>query len=232
MTVGSMDIGVLYQQCVQGRVQLDNEIESLEGNAPNTAKIQRMQVFERQFNEKMESFQSSLLSIKNAAEKRKWERYYSQLLSDKQGIRQTLQNFGIHSYDQDRGDLFGKNPSANTFGAETELQNLVKENERLNAMNSQIDDILGSAASSRSRLQDSNRNLVNMKNKMVNVAGQILQNTGLINTIDRRQLEDKLLVYGCMFFCMILFFTLLIWKRWSGTSVEDIPVPVEMVPPT
>jgi len=229
MTVGSMDIGVLYQQCVQGRVQLDNEIESLEGHAPNTAKIQRLQVFERQFNEKMDAFQHALLQIKSAMEKRKWERYYSQLLSDKQGLRQTLENFGIQNYAQDRGDLLGGSPT--TFGAETELQNLVKENERLNTMNAQIDDILGTAANSRSRLQDSNKNLRNMGSKMVDVAGQILQSTGLVNTIDRRQLEDKLLVYGCMLFCIILFFTLLIWKRWR-VAPEDVPQPLEMIPPT
>lgn len=89
----------MYQDCVHVRSQIDSELETLSGGVKlDVARTQRLQQLERQFGEAYKSFAAQVQSTHNAADKRRWDRYVTQLADDKTSIRQSLEPYNIQVY--------------------------------------------------------------------------------------------------------------------------------------
>ena len=74
--------------------------------------------------------------------------------------------------------------------------------------------MLDQANNQTGRLRQQNQMLRNIGNSLAGVAERVLTSSGLVKNIDRRHLEDKILVYAGMFLTLLLLFGLYIWLKW------------------
>ena len=91
----------------------------------------------------------------------------------------------------------------------------MKEHERLEQSDQAITEMLEMGRRGRDKLGDQNSLLKNVKTKMFDVITALGSSSSLVGNIDLRARADRLLLFGCMAFTVLLFFFLL-WLSRGG----------------
>mmetsp|Transcript_28621 Transcript_28621/g.72509 ORF Transcript_28621/g.72509 Transcript_28621/m.72509 type:complete len:215 (-) Transcript_28621:8-652(-) len=211
----AVDVTSLYQKCLTRKNEIDNELDTIEpGQRIPVAKRQRLQGLEKEFGDAYANFESEVSASKPLPGGRaKWERYLNQLTDEKASIRASLQPHAIEDIrqqQQDREKLVGSRDQR----AMDDRGKLLTERNKMRDVDRQLDELLEMGAESRSRLQNQNAILAGAASRMVNVVESIGRGTGLVNRIDRRHLEDKILVYAGITLSMLLFIGFFIYFKW------------------
>lgn len=111
--------------------------------------------------------------------------------------------------------MFGRGDKrARGGGPDDQVRGMLNENSALRDANSQLQQILDQGSATLGNIVDQNKVLKNVKRKVLDAASSLGISKSLVGVIDRRNQEDKWLVYGGMVLTVFVLFSLWYLLRW------------------
>lgn len=216
-----VDVTGIYQNCIRLKSSIDQRLDHVKtGQRLPVADQQWLQMTEREFNSAVQKFEEAVvMNGKSGNSSALWDRRLKQLTDEQNLIRQSLEQQGIqdHRYQEKaRADLLGGSTLGSGANAQqNERMGLMDEREQLERAHRELDEMIGIAQESDKRLKWHNQLLKGVSGKLTDMTAKVATSTGLVKRIDRRHLEDKILVYCGMFVVVVIFVFGMWWLKWS-----------------
>lgn len=212
------------QRAEQLKKDLDTEVQQLEakgGGAGVTVAVQqRVGVLSSQLSAALESARQQVDSIPDTKARATWQRKMDRLEANSsivQGAveKQLGQFYRVQREQENRNRLLGGNErKANQGGVDDAMRNELKANSGLKQSSEMLDGILDQGRATLSNIVNQNNTLKNTRKKLLDAANVMGVSASLVNVIDRRNKEDKWMVYGGMVLVLFILFSLWYLLRW------------------
>lgn len=132
------------------------------------------------------------------------------LSEDEKHVRGAMERFLLVANASRASSAFGSRDAA----SEARMQLLHQDSQSLSGSLRIANEIREVGVSILTRLRDQNASLKRARKQLWNVAHTLGLSRALLRLIERRQLQDQILVYGGMIFTLLLLGILVYWFRW------------------
>mmetsp|Transcript_49009 Transcript_49009/g.131549 ORF Transcript_49009/g.131549 Transcript_49009/m.131549 type:complete len:223 (-) Transcript_49009:76-744(-) len=207
-----------YSRAEKAKRELDallEQISNQKGVQPSVADQQRLGALSNQLASTVEEVRQQADGLSDVKNRVVWQRKAERLEADAELVREAVdkqlgQYFKAKRQHEDREKLFGRGHDEQkaSSGPDDAMRDMLKENRGLRDAGSELDRIIEQGRSTFGNLIDQNKMLKNARKKILDVASAMGVSQSLVNVIDRRNKEDKWLVYGGMTLVLFILFSL------------------------
>mmetsp|Transcript_134841 Transcript_134841/g.336452 ORF Transcript_134841/g.336452 Transcript_134841/m.336452 type:complete len:236 (-) Transcript_134841:63-770(-) len=191
------------------------------GGGSTIALQQRLGGLSNEFAAAVQQVREQADGISDAKSRILWQRKAERLEANAATLQEAIEKqlgqfYKVKKEVEDREKLFGRGERDRKAkgGPDDDMRSTLKENAALRESANQLDEIISQGRSIFSNIVDQNKILKNTKKKILDVASSMGVSASLVNVIDRRNKEDKWLVYGGMILTLFILFSLWYLLRW------------------
>ncbi|KAF7457593.1 v-SNARE family protein [Cryptosporidium felis] len=208
----------LYPKANRSKHEAERLLEQFElGIDRSIALQQRLSAILNDFCRQVTELTRVLQSVKmsrsiDRSQEKIWDRRIDNLVSDSNSLREAISKQLDHMHktqiEEQKKLVYSSPEKSSGVGA------LIREKAIWQESHIAIDHALEQARSIVLKLKNQNRMLKSVRKRALDVASRLGISHSLLSTIERRNLVDQLLVYGCILFTSLIFISLYLFVHY------------------
>lgn len=225
----SSDLDAHYAVARRVAFQVEEQLQELETGRDTSAALQgNISTNLNQLAREITLLEGLLAEETSMARSGVWRRKVRQLAETSAGLREALEKFATRNFKtqreaEERRELLQRRNAAGHTAIEVDA--IARETRGLDQSSGAVDDLLGHASSVLENLSSQRLTLSASRRKLVAIFDQLGLSNSLLRLIERRELMDRLLVWGGMAAILLLLYLLRSWRLQANAGDSDARLP-------